>query len=532
MKSLKKILSIFAAFMMVVGLTAVNTNAAQINENSGEGSITINNPVKNQEYTVFKIFDANPVEDKTQDSVVNPGVTTTDERQVSYLATDNEVKFFSGEDANLTAQTVESTYFTFSKTPQGSWNVAAKTNVKGAEIAAYIQAEAKKLNSTDPITALTTKFDYKKATSSTGDPLTISGLPLGYYFVWDNQGALASINTTTPNVTISDKNVPSKPDKTVKDGENYVDHIASTMIGQTLNYQVKFTIQPGLTKLTVTDAPNTGMVFVAGSLSVSTNANLTVKYLDKDDKEIDEVNAQNQESVRKIVIDYAQSYLDSIKTPTEVTITYQAMITKDALTLNTTSNKVTVDDGHHSDTDEDTVNVFFGAQNIFKFEVKEGTNSALATAKFNLMSGTKAMTFLQDPTTKEYYPVAADTTGASTDLVSGEDGYIKIKGLPVGEYVLKEIQAPDGYNLAVESWDIKVAETRNEQNELTGVITTTKVTNATGNATTSEIQVENKKGSTLPSTGGMGTTMIYIAGAILMVGAAIIFVTNKRMKHE
>ncbi|WP_370649586.1 LPXTG cell wall anchor domain-containing protein, partial [uncultured Dubosiella sp.] len=36
----------------------------------------------------------------------------------------------------------------------------------------------------------------------------------------------------------------------------------------------------------------------------------------------------------------------------------------------------------------------------------------------------------------------------------------------------------------------------------------------------------------LPSTGGMGTTMLYVAGAILMVGAAVIFVTNKRMKHE
>lgn len=59
--------------------------------------------------------------------------------------------------------------------------------------------------------------------------------------------------------------------------------------------------------------------------------------------------------------------------------------------------------------------------------------------------------------------------------------------------------------------------------------------NATYHVANTELSattISNNKGSTLPSTGGMGTTMIYIAGAILMVGAAIIFVTNKRMKHE
>lgn len=95
-----------------------------------------------------------------------------------------------------------------------------------------------------------------------------------------------------------------------------------------------------------------------------------------------------------------------------------------------------------------------------------------------------------------------------------ENGKIEIRGLDNVEYVIKEIQAPSGYNLLTES--IKFTPGSKDEN---GTIVVEK-------------EIINNKGSQLPETGGMGTTMLYVVGGILMVGAAILFVTNKRMKHN
>ena len=108
-------------------------------------------------------------------------------------------------------------------------------------------------------------------------------------------------------------------------------------------------------------------------------------------------------------------------------------------------------------------------------------------------------------------------------------------------YDVKETVAPNGYNLLQGSKTVTAT-------ELSSSTTTIKwykdkdgnvTTESTTNEQTTDFKVNvagqvivNTKGAQLPSTGGMGTTMLYVAGAILMVGAAVIFVTNKRMKHE
>ena len=113
-------------------------------------------------------------------------------------------------------------------------------------------------------------------------------------------------------------------------------------------------------------------------------------------------------------------------------------------------------------------------------------------------------------------PITVNWVDSQDDAteVTTTDGAAKFSGLKNGTYQLIETKAPDGYNLKTDPTTITINNSNNSE---------TFVFNQT---------IENGKGSQLPSTGGMGTTMIYIAGAILMVGAAIIFVTNKRMKHE
>ena len=86
-------------------------------------------------------------------------------------------------------------------------------------------------------------------------------------------------------------------------------------------------------------------------------------------------------------------------------------------------------------------------------------------------------------------------------------------------YYLKEVTAPKGYNKLASPLKIEITSD--------GKI---KVNNGVEQEPTEPVKVENKSGSILPSTGGMGTTLFYIFGAILVIGSGVVLITKKRMK--
>ncbi|WP_337642596.1 SpaA isopeptide-forming pilin-related protein, partial [Anthropogastromicrobium sp.] len=113
------------------------------------------------------------------------------------------------------------------------------------------------------------------------------------------------------------------------------------------------------------------------------------------------------------------------------------------------------------------------------------------------------------------------------------------KGLDDGDYMLTEVITPAGYNTIA-----PIKFTVNADHNITweGENRNTILTSLTGNAATGDItftanddktelatNVVNNKGSELPSTGGMGTTIFYVVGSILVLGAAILLITKKRM---
>ena len=134
---------------------------------------------------------------------------------------------------------------------------------------------------------------------------------------------------------------------------------------------------------------------------------------------------------------------------------------------------------------------------------------------------------------------SATEEGGST-LTSDDNGLFSVTGLDDGTYTLKEIKAPAGYNLPAKDFEVKIsATTANGQNwagtatdALTKIDVTVDGTAGTGDVQTgtAAIVIKNTKGSSLPSTGGMGTTILYAAGAAIVLVAAfgIAFAVRRR----
>ena len=139
--------------------------------------------------------------------------------------------------------------------------------------------------------------------------------------------------------------------------------------------------------------------------------------------------------------------------------------------------------------------------------------------------------------------ILKDDAKETVAVVKSEDGAtFTFKGLDDGDYILTETKTPEGYNsiapikftVTAEHTIIWGTETRNTiLTSLTGTAATGEITfTAAENKDTLTTNVVNKAGTTLPSTGGMGTTLFYVVGGGLMVAAIVLLVTKKRMENK
>ena len=113
----------------------------------------------------------------------------------------------------------------------------------------------------------------------------------------------------------------------------------------------------------------------------------------------------------------------------------------------------------------------------------------------------------------------AITWPENTVLTTGANGKLEVAGLDGDTYYLREVKAPAGYNVLAEDVEVKIAPTVSDDGK---ALTLAPVT----------VKVENKSGAELPPTGGIGTTVFYVLGGLLVVCAGVLLITKRRMNKN
>ena len=387
----------------------------------------------------------------------------------------------------------------------------------------------------------------------------------GYYLVKDQEGTLEDdhdaytdyIVKVVKSVTVKPKNVYPTVDKLVWDEEADAEQGAVEGWNETADHNLNETFQFKLIatlpaekeydeyhnyedyKVIFTDTMSAGVTFER-IVSVKVDGQSVNAGTAKTDYACSATAGQAGGSWTLTIEDALDIAGVDITDGAIIEVIYDAHLNENAVIGNIDSNKNTVYlkfsnnpnvDGDLGKTPEDHVWVFTYQVNGTKVNgaSKTGENTyseTLKDAQFVLYRG--------EGTSIEYVQLDANSkvTGwtSNKDLAarikSNDDGLFYVIGLDHGTYHLEETVAPDGYNLLDKPVEIKITAVHNEVDE-------EHAQTLNGEHTPNiNVTVENNEGARLPSTGGMGTTVIYTIGGLLFAGAAVLLITKKRMNEE
>ncbi len=530
MKRIKRIASLLLAMVMVLGMTLTVfategeevTPPGEITESAETYKITINNTVAGHTYEAYQIFAGTLYEDETGRKTLSNivwGIGITDDGKTEL------------GDAAAKAKELET--------------------ADAAAVAAFAQTVGEYLATTSG--SATVEADEENVAYE------ITDLAPGYYLIKDQDNSLTGNDSYTTFIleVVGDAEATPKnsgtpePDKSVKDkndteGEttDWQDS-ADYDIGDEIEFELKATLPGTVTaydkyKLVFHDTLSAGLDYVADSAVVKLNgteinSGYKVEYAETPEK--------------KLTITFEDAKAAGATNSSVITVEYRAVLNENAvigaagnkneLTLEYSNNPNNTGEGEPTGTTPPVVAVVFTFETVVN-KVQpgdtEGTTKPLAGAEFTLQKFVKG----EDGNGTWVDCVTADITGDEKNIFS-------FKGLDDGWYRLTESVVPNGFNKIDDIYfkvsavhdetaasgstaalkSLTVVATDKDGKELTGENKTEfTVTLNNGNITT---DVLNQKGSVLPSTGGIGTTIFYIVGGILVVGAGVLLVTKKRM---
>lgn len=458
-------------------------------------------------------------------------------------------------------------------------------NATAADAAAFADIAAQHLTATVAGTATAPNDDGN---------YIIEGLPAGYYLVKDKDGTLdGTADTATDyiiqvlgNVTMDpkDSDIPTVLKKVYDEefavndeegtyGTGYND-VADWDIGDRVPFKLIAAVPQNIDSyeeytFIFHDTLSAGLTLDPESLHVyvteTTNANIN-EFLPQNE-DLYDVSDVDVDGSFTVTIPNIKALNSHDHAANFIIVAYDAILNANAeIGLDGNPNSVSLEFSNDPNGDglgrtaEDTVIVFTYELDGTKVDGK--TQAALQNAKFVLLNGAKTeAAMVVDGKVKEWVKVATEAAADDVQmpetyegwlelnqqhngliLTSAENGLFNIAGLDDGTYYLREIQAPNGYNLLENDVELVItADTANGQDWNSGIatdaLTGLTITVDNGAAQNGDLDtgivnvtVENNQGATLPETGGMGTTLFYIIGGLLVVGAGILLVVRIRMK--
>ena len=394
------------------------------------------------------------------------------------------------------------------------------------------------------------KLDSEKfGTVSNGNPLTV---PTGYYLIKDNgsvnDGEAYSLyvvqvvgpTTISPKVgtTTSDKKVKDTNDSAANSTTDWQDS-ADYDIGDAVPFKLSATIAQDYAnythgyKLTFHDKEDTGLSFNKNSVKVYVDGTLittgyevvtdgltggcTFEVRFADLKEINSVHAGSVISVEYTSTLNNQAVIGSTGNKNTSHVTY-------------TNNPNDEQAGENGKTPDDVVIVFTYQTIVNKVTKNPNYDSTV--------EGSEAYIPLKGAGFTLYKKNASGTYDAVRPELKGEDmTTFTWSGLDDGDYKLVETTTPAGYNTIADiEFTISAGHVDGDSpylNTLSGNVTSGTATfTAVVNDGSLSTDVVNNSGAQLPSTGGIGTTIFYVLGSVLVIGAAVLLVTKKRMSTK
>lgn len=492
MKNLKKMMGIALVLIMTLAMT-IPAFAANININvtTPEGASDTG-----ETYSVYKIFDATVAKETADQTGTEPDGTVSIFENVSYYIESTSpfydiIKDFEDEgqkvfELNLVAGSAT------------RYNVTLAEGVESYSAAALA-------------TELQTVINQATPVASGKSPLKVDNK--GYYMILSSLGSMAVVDTVgQSDMTIQTKNDLPTLNKTIESITNgTVDHSddksGTASYGSTVTFKITVDVPASAVgAITVHDEMDDAFAYVA--LADATTEGVT------------ETAAPADACTKEFVIP-ASVVAAAVAGDTDVEVVYTATLNEKVDTATDFNNTAYLTYSNYTSASS-VAKVQTYKFDLVKTNSDEMGKELLNGAEFKLYREATGGTPIQFELVDGVYNV----TASGTDTIVVTDGKINVKGLADGKYYLEETKSPEGYNPLKDRQEMEIA----------GADLTASVTEgAEGAADTyvsGGVRVVNLTGAELPSTGGIGTTIFYVVGGLLVVGAGIALTVRKRVNDQ
>lgn len=534
MKSMKKLVTLLLSLVMLCALAM----PAMADETTY--SITINGAVAGHTYTAYQVFKGvyysgnRQVEGK--DAEYLSDVTWGDDVEGSDIL--NELK---------TNETLGNKFAAADSAEKVAYVLQTMTN-KSAELDEFARVVGHHLKADKNSGSAVILADD---TTKKG---TITGLSAGYYFVKDSdkiaEGEIATkfLVEVVGNANVTVKATAPTIEKKIVNGD--ADNHTSANIGDQVEFELTAKV-PDMANFdtytfTISDTLSNGLTFDKKSVVVKIGEKELVANTDYTLGNLD--TSTNTFTVTFSKVQLAKYVVHG--TGATIVVTYKATLNSNALITDKETNTAKLTYSNNPDgtgtgtgtTPDAPVYIYDFDIDVYKYDdtdnkAEQGADKdktkKLAGAEFILYKEV-----VENNETVKYYYRNGDAkkvewvtkSDQATPQTTNAKGEASFQGIAAGSYFLEETKAPDGYNKLKDPVPVTITAKYDGNGKL--IETSANANTTTGGQHIQKVEVPNKAGAVLPSTGGIGTTIFYVLGSILALGAAVLLIAKKRMNGQ